>query len=319
MMNQILDSIKPVIKKSKHVKINEEKLKEICLKFDPDKIDYFTNESPYDYSKLDDLSRLNFIFVFNSINFCYWGNPKWTIEYKGKRYDGAWGMIASLGRALDNNIPLLDAKFLSSLTQVDLSEILKGNTTIPLFNERLQILRDNGKILAEKYNGQFSKVIEKSGNDTLRLLNILITDFPSFDDSTKYNGQKVIFHKRAQLAISDIYRTFKGKKFGNLKNIDVLTAFTDYKIPQSLRKLGILEYSQDLSAKIDNKIQIPKGSEEEIEIRANMIWAIELMKKELKTKNPNVTSIDIDSYLWLLGQNKSPDNKSYHLTETIYY
>ncbi|MBI4983696.1 hypothetical protein HZC32_03570 [Candidatus Woesearchaeota archaeon] len=43
------------------------------------------------------------------------------------------------------------------------------------------------------------------------------------------------------------------------------------------------------------------------------------MKKELKTTIPNVTSMDIDSYLWLLGQNKSPDDKPYHLTETIFY
>lgn len=318
-MNQILDSIKPVIKKSTHVRINEGKLKEICLRFNSDKVDYWMNESPYDYSQLDDSNKLNFIFIFNSINFCYWGNPKWTIEYKGKQYDGAWGMIAALGRALDNKIPILDAKFLSVLIKEDLSEILKGNITIPLFNDRLQILRENGKILAEKYNGQFSSVLEKSGNDASKLLEILTTDFSSFDDSAQYGGQKVIFHKRAQLAISDIYRTFKGKKFGDLKNIDQLTAFADYKIPQSLRKLGILEYDSDLSAKIDNKIQISEGSEEEIEIRANTIWAIELMKKELKTKNLNITSMDIDSYLWLLGQNKSPNDKPYHLTETIFY
>jgi hypothetical protein len=319
MMNQILHSIKRVVKKSKHVRINNEKIYEICLKFNLDKIDYWMDESPYDSSQLDDSSKLNFIFVFNSINFCYWGNPKWTIEYLGKQYDGAWGMIASLGRAIDKNIPILDAKFLSVLSKNDLSEILKGNVVIPLFNDRLQILRENGKILLEKYDGQFSKVLKKSQNDTLCLLEILTTDFPSFDDSTKYEGQKVVFHKRAQLAISDIYRTFKGKKFGDLKNIDQLTAFADYKIPQSLRKLGIIEYAPDLTAKIDKKVQIPEGSEEEIEIRANTIWAIELMKKELKTKNPNITSMDIDSYLWLLGQNKSPNDKHYHLTETIFY
>jgi len=318
-MNWILDSIKPVIQKSKYVTINEEKLREACLKFSPDKIDYWMNKSPYNPSKLTDLNKLNFIFVFNSINFCYWGNPKWTIKYMDKQYDGAWGIIASLGRAIDNNIPILDAKFLSTLSKNDLKEILKGNITIPLFNERLKILRENGKILAEKYNGQFSKVLEKSENDALRLLEILTADFPSFDDTAQYNCQKVIFHKRAQLAISDIYRTFKGKKFGNLKNIDQLTAFADYKIPQSLRNLGILEYAPELAAKIDNKIQIPAGSEEEVEIRANAIWAIELMKKELKAKNFDVTSMDIDSYLWLLGQNKSPNDRPYHLTKTIFY
>lgn len=319
MMNQILESIKPVIEKSKHVRINKENLREICLKFNPDDVKYWMDESPFDLSKLDDQERLNFIFVFNSVNFCYWGDPKWTIEYQGKEYDGAWGIIASIRKALDAQIPILDAKFLSALSQVDLSEILRGNITIPLFDERLKILQENGRMLTEKYHGQFSKVVENANKNVLTLLEILTTDFPSFNDSATYDGQKVLFHKRAQLAISDIYRTFRGQGFGDLKHIDQLTAFADYKIPQSLRKLGILKYSQKLTTKIDNKIQIPKGSEEEVEIRANMIWAIELMKKELKTKIPDVTSMDIDSYLWLLGQNKSSDDKPYHLTETIFY
>ncbi|MBI4983695.1 hypothetical protein HZC32_03565 [Candidatus Woesearchaeota archaeon] len=271
MMNQILKSIKTVIEKSKHVRINKANLRKICLKFNPNDGKYWMGESPVDLSKLDDKKRLNFIFVFNSINFCYWGNPKWTIEYQNKHYDGAWGMIASIGRTIDAQIPILNAKYLSTLSKNDLSEILRGNITIPLFDERLKILQENGKILTEKYQGQFSAVIEKADQNALSLLEILTNDFPSFNDSTIHDGQKVLFHKRAQLAISDIYHTFKCRGFGDLKHIDQLTAFADYKIPQSLRKLGISEYSKKLAAKIDNKIQMPEGSEEEVEIRANMI------------------------------------------------
>ncbi len=277
------------------------------------------NGSPYNYSKLDDLKKLNYLFVFNSINFCYWGTPKWTVENKGNKYDGAWAMMASLGKAIDDNIPILDAKYLSTLSGDILSRILQGNVAIPLFKERLQILHENGNILAEKYNGQFSKLLQKSNQDALHILEIITTEFPSFDDSAEYEGQKVMFHKRAQLLIADVYRAFNGNGFGDIKNINNLSAFADYKIPQILRKLGVLEYTPELSAKIDNKVQISQGSDEEIEIRSNMIWAVELMKEELKTKTPNITSMEIDSYLWLLGQDKSPDDKPYHLTETIFY
>jgi len=228
-------------------------------------------------------------------------------------------MITSILKALNKGMPILDAKYLATLGRDELLEILKGNVIIPLLDERLRILRENGEILARKYTGKFSRVIEIANKDALKLLNILTTDFPSFDDHAFYDDQKVLFYKRAQLAISDIYRSFKGQGFGNLKNISQLTAFADYKIPQTLRKLGILKYSPELAAKIDNKIQILPGSKEEIEIRANTIWAIELMKRELKTKIPNITSMDIDSYLWLLGQNKSPNDKPYHRTLTIFY
>jgi len=317
-MNPVLESIKPVVKKSKHVKINKENLKYVCSKFSREERCWM-NESHFDLSGLSLEEKLNFIFVFNSVNFCYWGDPKWTIKYKGKQYDGALGMKASLLKALDNGIPILNAKYLATLKREELSEILKGNVAIPLFEERLKILRENGRILAEKYKGEFSLVIERANKDALKLLEILPRDFPSFNDYAFYEGRKVLFHKRVQLAIADVYRAFKGESYGNLKNVDKLTAFADYKLPQILRKFGILEYSKELASKIDNKIQIPANSKEEIEIRANTIYAIELMKRELETWIPNITSMDIDSYLWLLGQRKSSNDKPYHRTLTIFY
>lgn len=315
-MNRILESIRAVIKDSKQVRINEDSLKKVCNDFNCNDIDHQGDSFPFDPSYLSKEDKANFVFFFNSINFCYWGEPKWAIEYQGKEYDGAWGMIVSIKRALDNKIPVLDADYLSNISREDLLNILKGNTIIPLFNERLGILRENGRILSEKYNGQFMEVINRADGNALDVLNIMVSDFPSYNDHAVYDNQNVLFHKRAQLAVSDIHRM---KGIDDLKDIEKLTAFADYKIPQSLRKLGILEYSPELSEKIDNKIEIPSGSREEIEIRANMIWAIELMKGELATKKPDITSMDIDYWLWLSGQNKSPDNKPYHRTRTIYY
>ncbi|PIZ56719.1 hypothetical protein COY23_02680 [bacterium (Candidatus Torokbacteria) CG_4_10_14_0_2_um_filter_35_8] len=318
-MNQILKTIKPVIKKSQYVKINPEKIRELCKDFKLEDMQRWMESSPTRLLNLHSKKKLNFLFVFNSINFCYWGEPKWTIKYQGKEYDGVWGMICALKRAIDYSKPILDFNYLSNITKKELEEILKGNIKIPLFQKRLEILREVGKTMTQKYKGDFKNIINSSKNDALKLLKIITTDFPSFNDYSIYDNKKVCFHKRAQLLISDIYRTFKGKSYGKLKNVENLTAFADYKIPQTLRKLGILGYSQDLAEKIDNKILIPKDSKEEIEIRANMIWAIELIKNKLKTKIPKISSMDIDSYLWLMGQKKSPDDKPYHKTLTIAY
>jgi len=317
--NKILKSIKPVIKLAEHVRIIEENIEAVCKDFNSRNVQYWMAASPFNLSDLSDKEKLNFIFVFNSINFCYWGKPKWTIEYEGNQYDGAWGMIGCLRRAIDNKVPILQAKYLAKISEGELKEILKGNILIPLFEERLKILQENGKVLEEKYKGDFASIVEKAKKDTLNLLEIIISDFPSFNDVAFYKEYKVLFYKRVQLLISDIYRTFEGENYDKLKNIELLTAFSDYKIPQVLRKLKILEYSPELASKIDNQIPILSGSEEEIEIRANTIWAIEMMKEKIKPKIPNITSMDIDSYLWLLGQNKSPDDKPYHLTRTIFY
>jgi len=251
MKNGILESIKPVIRLSKFVKIKKENIKVFCNNFRSCDLQYWMEASPFNLSDLSDKEKLNFIFVFNSLNFCYWGEPKWTIEYEGKKFDGAWAMIASLKRALKEGFPVLKADFLAKTKREELKRIFRANVEIPLFEERLKILRENGKILKQKYNGELKNVLEKAKKDALELLQILVSDFPSFNDFAIYKGKKVFFHKRAQLLISDIYRVFKGKSYGDLKNIDQLTAFADYKIPQILRKLEILEYASDLAFKVD--------------------------------------------------------------------
>lgn len=316
-MNPVLKSIKPVIESSRFVRINKENLLKFCKNFKLKKRTFWLNEVPFEYKRLEDEKELNFIFLLASLVFCFWGEPKWKVEYRGNFYDGSWGLIAALKKAIENGFPILEWEYLANLPEKDLREIFRGNVEIPLFRERLNILRENGKIIIEKFGGNLENLIKTAKRDALKLLEIITINFPSFNDFAIWRGRKVFFHKRAQVFIGDIHYHFK-EKF-KLKNIEKLTALADYKIPQILRKFKILEYSPKLAEKVDNKIPIPAGSEEEIEIRANTIWAIELMKKELKKKIPDITARDIDSYLWLSAQKKSPTDKPYHLTRTIFY
>jgi len=312
-MDYIIDTIKYVVEKSSHVKINRERIDEFVkaheIKGNWSELTQFP--------ELSDKDKIAYIIIIDSINFCYWGDPKWSIEYEGKLLDGYFAMDAAIHRALKNNVPFLDAKYLSELTANELKEIFSGNTQIPLFDERLRILNEIGKECISRYAGDFSKMVIESKKDVVTLLKKIVETFPSYDDVTMYKGKEVRLFKRAQLAISDIHIIFNGKGYGEFKNFHELNAFADYKIPQILRKLGILEYDKELARKIDNKIMIEKDSEQEIEIRANMIWAIEIIKKSYN--NPNMTSSDIDHYLWMLSQAKSPNDKPYHLTKTIYY
>ena len=82
---------------------------------------------------------------------------------------------------------------------------------------------------------------------------------------------------------------------------------------------GILKYNEALASKIDAQIEIPKHSIEENEIRANTIWAVELIKEKLKDKIPGIDSIHINDYLWVLSQYKKEQDSPYHLTRTTAY
>ena len=318
-MESVLETTKFVVDKSHYVKIKNKPIKEFCKNFSESHINHWLNESPFDFRKLNEKEKLNFLLVFNAISFSYWGEPKWTIDYKGEKFDGAGGMIASIGKAIEKNKPILNSVYLKNISEKDFAEILKGNVKIPLFAEWLKILREIGQIIVRDFNGEFENLVKKSNGDALKLLELILKHFPSFNDFSPYKGKMIYFQKRAQLLVADIYQMFQGKKYGEMKNLDKITACADYKLLMVLRNMGILEYAKELEKKIDNKKEILKDSKEEVEIRANTIYANELIKKELRKKIKKIDSIHVNDHLWLLGQIKSPKNKPYHLTRTTSY
>lgn len=318
-MNKVLETTKFVVDNAQYVKINKEKITEFCNNFEESHINHWIKQGPYDLTKLNDKDKLHFLLVFNSISFSYWGEPKWTVDYHGEKFDGSWGMIAALGKAIENKAPILNMKWLSTITEKEFADIMKGNVKIPHLKERILILKEVGSIITQKYEGDFSNVLKKANGDAMELLKLIISTFHSFNDTSSYKNKTINFYKRAQLLISDIYQLFNGRDYGKLKNINRLTACADYKIPWILRKFGILSYSESLAKTVDNKIELQHGSEEEIEIRASTIWANELIKQKLKKKIPSIDSIHINYHLWLLSQAKSADDKPYHLTRTTTY
>lgn len=156
--------------------------------------------------------------------------------------------------------------------------------------------------------------MEEAHFDAVETAQLLVREFSSFRDVAQLDGNDVFFLKRAQICPNDLSylgRAGIGRRITNLAN---LTAFADYKIPQMLRKAGVITYSQDLAERIDNYILIPAGSREEIEIRAAGIWGVELIRQKLQS----YTSGEIDNALWLISQDQA-GAKPYHRTETIYY
>ena len=101
--------------------------------------------------------------------------------------------------------------------------------------------------------------------------------------------------------------------------MDRLTAFADYKLPQVLRHLWILRYVPELAHKIDQGILIEAGSPEEVEIRANTICVVDLIRQELEKMGKGLKAFKIDWILWNLGQDEAFKEKPYHRTVTIFY
>src|SRR3989338_7221886 len=296
-MNKILEKTKFVVENSDFVKINREKILEFSKNFNPDKTDYWLNAAPFNFSHFSDEDKLHFLFIFNALSFSYWGEPKWTVKYKDKKCDGAWGMILALGRGIEEGTALTNFDYCSKISKEEFAHILHGNIEIPLLEERWKILQEIGKNMVANFDGKAGNLIKAANGDAQELLEIIVQKFPSFLDIAKYKEKEIYFYKRVQLLIADIFQIFGGKGFGKLENMDQITACADYKLPLILRNLGILEYTSVLAKKIDCKTEIQKGSAEETEIRASTIWAVEFIKEEVKKRSPQIMSFQINDDL----------------------
>ena len=310
MLDKIIKSCKYVVKNSKSVKINEAKLDEFIETIKNIKTNHWLSYSPYDLLDLSTEKIINFLLVYESIDFSFWGDPKWTIDTDdGKEY----GSIALLYTIL-KYVKEKNTTDFSNITKDEFREILKGNVEIPLFEERYNIIKNVSKIVNEEMDGNFYEFIKDITIDT-ELFEVIVNYFQNFKDERIYKDEKIYFYKLAQLLTSDILHIRELKE--NIRmDYSHLIGCADYKIPQVMRGLGILEYNDKLANIIDNKKEIKINSEYEVEIRANMLVVIDLIKEKLKNK---VCSIDINDYIWSQGRNKNIELKPYHLTRNTNY
>jgi len=70
---------------------------------------------------------------------------------------------------------------------------------------------------------------------------------------------------------------------------------------------------------VDKRIPLAKDSPAEIEIRASMIWAAELLREALAARGQTLNSVQVDWFLWESSQQELKGMKPYHRVRTIYY
>jgi len=268
---------------------------------------------------------VNWVLLLDALNFCFWslpGQPRWQVEWHGDRLNGYNALAAALTRAMREGRPLYDAAYLAALDAAELGEILRpapGSPPIPLFEERLANAREAGRVLLERYEGQFANAVLAAGRDAVALAQLLARDFPSFADIAAWSGQPVPILKRAQICVADLAAAFNSQDWGDLTALDELTAFADYKLPQLLRYDGILAYAPELAAQVDSYTLLPAGSPPEVELRAATVWAVELLRRALVAQGVARRASEIDYRLWAESQVALPDERPYHRTLTIFY
>ena len=309
MLDNVKNSCNYISENSKYVLINYKKLDEYIKTIDCKKIKFWLSNNPYNLFDMDFDKIINFMLIFDSIDYCFWGQPKWTIKTVEGEKDGSDALLYSLL----NYVKKIDKIDFTNVSFEEFSNILKGNVDIPFLQERYNTVVSICNVVNKKMNGNFYNYIKNINKDT-ELFDIIISNFSEFIDERTYDGKKIYFYKLAQLLTSDILHI---KELMNGTKVDYsnLVGCADYKIPQTLRALGILVYDTELSKIIDNGQLISENSKYEVEIRANTIAVISYIKSKLES----CYSIDINDYLFISSKSVKKIAKPYHLFKNKNY
>ncbi len=259
-----------------------------------------------------------YVLLLDALNFSFWGEPKWRVAWNGQTYDGYWGLAAALRRALEANVPIYDPTYLTSEAKAEVILAGEGGTTIPLLRARQVAMREVGDGILRGCAGAFLSCLAEAERDAGRLVRLVVDRFPSFRDVSEYRGRDVPFYKRAQIVVSDLWGAFSGQGPGAFDNLDALTMFADYKVPQALHGLGVLEYSNALRKTLVERELLAYGDRREVEIRAASVQAVERIAAALAARGRPLAAYEVDWRLWQLGQGRDWP-LPYHRTRSAYY
>ena len=170
--------------------------------------------------------------------------------------------------------------------------------------------------LFERHLRGLGTKIEGSFLDFARSGNVeeLATELASWEtwyDVSPYNGDRIPFFKRAQIAAADLALAGLADPTG----FERLTLFADNLVPHVLRLDGVLTFAEDLVRRIDAEELIEHDSPEEVEIRACALHAVELLVQA----HGNTTAAAVDNVLWHRGGQPRYKARPRHRARTTAY
>ncbi|KAJ2757764.1 hypothetical protein H4S06_003023 [Coemansia sp. BCRC 34490] len=325
-----------------------------------------------------DAEALEWIFVVDALNFSFWSantlqpadesndeeeeeqgdaggtrssRQRYTVTLDGTAYTGYWTLCAAVNRALREGTAMTDAAFYSRITEAEAAHVFRtddaaAQEAIPLLGERVRVLREVGGVLREKYGGKFANLVGQCAGSAQRLVELVVRDFPCFRDEHWFAGRPVQLYKRAQILVADAWACFEGAGLGRFDDIDSITMFADYRVPQALCRFGALQYSDRLldflrasersvraagSEQDSHRLTkacpparpglLPSGHAWEVEIRGSSVWAVELIRRRIAECGVGVNAVLIDFYLWDYAKDHPEEMQTIpiHLTRSVFY
>jgi hypothetical protein len=230
-----------------------------------------------------------FWLTLDSINF---GSGWFPTLRKHQKRSGYFTVAGGVRRRFETDGPW-SAGTLAEIDAAEIAQALGQEPEHELMGLFAASLNDLGRHVADEHGGHFAAVVDAAGSSAESLVDQL-RGWDCFADSSTYDGLRVPFLKRAQIASADLARA----GVAAFRDLDCLTMFADNLVPHVLRVDRVLSYDAGLVERIDRGELIEHGSAEEVEIRACALHAVQLIAAE----RAGAREADIDSVLWHRGQ-----------------
>ncbi|GMH76450.1 hypothetical protein TL16_g07088 [Triparma laevis f. inornata] len=182
-----------------------------------------------------------YVLVLDALNFCFWPSEKGALQYD------------HLAIALKTMCEGGDFRFsparLAAMTVEELRAELDPLLPCPMpaIEERCRLLNELGEGLTLFWEGSALKMIEAANSSADSLVHIISRSFPGFRDTcVSPAGTQCYFYKRAQIAVADLWAAFDHSHPCNFTDINKLTTFADYRVPQLLRDLDVMVYNAEV-------------------------------------------------------------------------
>jgi hypothetical protein len=230
-----------------------------------------------------------FWLTLDAINF----GSGWFPTLRKRDGSSGYGTIAAGVRERFEADGPWEAEELARLDAGALAAVLGQDPAHELMELFARSLNGLGIHVARECGGSFAAVVDAAGERAVELV-ARLSGWECFADTSTYDGLRVPFLKRAQIAASDL----ADAGVARFEDLGRLTMFADNLVPHVLRLDGILSLAPQLAGRIERGELLEHGSREEVEIRACAVHAVEL----IVSARPGSRAADVDKLLWNRGQ-----------------
>lgn len=250
---------------------------------------------------------VQYLLVLDALNFCFWPTP--GFEYAD--------LATRLRDVVAADPTAFEADRLAAVSP-DLLRAWLGADLWPL-DERARLVREVGAVLAACFDGRAADLVAAAGGSAARLAALTAEVLPGFRDHAVHDGRQVFFYKRAQIFAADVWGALGGRGLGAFDDLDDLTTFADYRLPQLLRAEGAIRLAPDLADRIDAGDTLPAGGADEVEIRAATVVAVDALRAALASLGRPMSAVALDWRLWHRAEALRDRLPAHHRVRTVAY